>query len=369
MRLRLLAGLVLLASLSFGGIHTFPPSGTSGLFGSGGPRPDEFLSGTVQGEINDGLGSPYPLAEYIICPAGLTGTANGAGLYSKAGVPVGAVTVKAVDAAHTVFGSASGVVTDGGTVGIDVALNTPYSPLQCGSSLLDGLQAYYDYDGSSVSFSADDPNYYGYDSDAAYDLSKQGSGPSSNSTAKLGRSIQAANASGNSFFYTTNDFRQAGSFSVSFWSRCQSSCSAGQADFLFLQLGTAVASPTDFRVFQGFESSSLTFTYYDSVAGSAVVSGTLTTTFKHFVFTYDSATKQGVLWQDGVAGGAGAALTNGLKQSSTELRNLHASGNDNQSWPRMDELGIWQKKLSNPEVACLFAGGAAVSYPFTGVCQ
>lgn len=368
MRLRLLAGLLLLASLSFAGIHTFPPSGTTGLLGSGGPRPDEFLSGTVEGEISDGI-NPVASAEYIICPAELTGTANGAGLYSKSGVPVGGVVVKAVNPGHTTFGTAAGTVTDGGTIVVNVVLNMPYSPLQCGSSLLDGLQAYYDYDGPVETFSADDPNYYGYDSDAAYDFSKQGSGPSGNSTAKLGRSIQAATSSGNSFFYTTNDFRQAGSFSVSFWSRCQTLCSAGQADFLFLQLGTGVASPTDFRVFQGFESASLSFTYYDSVAGSAAVSGTLTTTFKHFVFTYDSATKRGVLWQDGVAGGAGAALTNGLAQSSTELRNLHASGNDNQSWPRMDELGIWQKKLSNDEVACLFAGGAAVSYPFTGVCE
>jgi hypothetical protein len=80
--------------------------------------------------VYDAVAVPVAGATVYACPSGLSATTGLTGTYSIAGVPAGDIVVKAAFD-PTGFGLAAALMTDGGSLVIDVVLASPYASPEC----------------------------------------------------------------------------------------------------------------------------------------------------------------------------------------------------------------------------------------------
>ena len=107
-----------------------------------------------------------------------------------------------------------------------------------------------------------------------------------------------------------------------------------------------------------------TYRYYDGAWRDFLIEGT-TGSWKHVVFVFDSVTHKGYLYINSVLQATEPAYTTVDISGTTKIGSFQNDANYFDGI--IDEVGIWDKALSQEEVIALYNGGAGFAYPFTGV--
>ena len=109
--------------------------------------------------------------------------------------------------------------------------------------------------------------------------------------------------------------------------------------------------------------------YYHTGSASTFldINGDLgTTSWYHFVYTFNGATGAMVLYKNGVSGATGTqtgtsnpGITDQFTIGSTAQYTFTAPWNG-----LIDEVGVWNKVLTVQEIQVLYLGGQGLQYPF-----
>ncbi len=121
--------------------------------------------------------------------------------------------------------------------------------------------------------------------------------------------------------------------------------------------GQASASGSHVGYAVEYDGTTLTFNRFKNGVSDNVVSETVTLntgTWYHLVLTYDGTTLEG--WRDGVSKGTLATSGSGTSAPPAEFT-LFERQNVRYTSGLIDEVGVWNKKLSNTEVADLYNSG------------
>lgn len=89
-------------------------------------------------------------------------------------------------------------------------------------------------------------------------------------------------------------------------------------------------------------------------------------TFYHIVGTFNAATAEKEVWVDGVSLGVTGTQGSNLRSSSADFTVGSDDGGTEYADAQFDELGIWDRVLTDGEIAELYNSGAGFQYPFVG---
>jgi hypothetical protein len=231
--------------------------------------------------------------------------------------------------------------------------------------LLDGLMSYWTFDGASTTYAAD-PSYYGYDSHGGRHFVKSGNGPISSTDAgraKLGgRGLQQDTSSNDHFIINTTDFRMSGDFTFTYWGSHSGTFGGGPPPTV-----KSIQAIGDWEIDTIDSQNKYFFRCWDSVSGSEIGSVQNNGGLVLITCRYNSTTKIPYMHindlQEGDwAGNPETPLTNGLKQASTQFRILQNSSTGSGWSNGADELGIWNRYLSDEEVLAIYNDGNGLPY-------
>jgi len=165
--------------------------------------------------------------------------------------------------------------------------------------------------------------------------------------------------------YTTDSYGiTTGAISISGWVKMNTEIASGDIRFMEHRNGAnGISNYVEYQFNGGTRR--IKIGRDRSGAGVEVVYSTLTmgtSNYYHFAMCYDGTTIEGYV--DGASigtiasSGSGGAITSGFCVGATVNGFLYASA-------LVDEIGLWDKRLSSAEVTELYNGGVGLSYPFS----
>lgn len=228
------------------------------------------------------------------------------------------------------------------------------------------LQAYWSFNGILETIGSD-ATHLNYDSHTGgYHWQASGADtPESDFPGILSRKIMFNNTegSGDPYTLTTQSFRQAGDFSISVWAQNNSNGELTSGFPLLYFRATDTAGTThDYNLAAPGFSMLVTFTAFDSVAGSTSVSTplfALNSTFHNIVISYNATTRIATMYYDGALHATSAALANGLRQGSTKIQTYNQGIGARVGY---DEMGVWQRALTLADAVSIYNGGVGRAY-------
>ena len=216
-----------------------------------------------------------------------------------------------------------------------------------GTTLTTGLRAYWKLDDNSWSDSS------------GRSITLTNSGGVTNGQGKIG---QAANFDGSSSLYTNSAALDQGdvNLSVSFWINSESPTNA-----IYFLAGSDTNQTAQLFVVQIYAGQLYCNNGNNGGAGPSITN-LYDGSWHHLVAVLNKETNTSTVYADGVS-----IFTNSLVTSNFSGNNLYlGSGGPNFAQygnftGLMDEVGVWNKALTQAEVSSLYAAGSGLSYPFS----
>ena len=223
------------------------------------------------------------------------------------------------------------------------------------AALTDNIVAYYKLDNVN-------------DSVASFTLTNNGSTPFN--PAKINNGYDGGIANGSKYLTIANNLGISGSaMSISLWFSLSTIPGTG-INYFLAHLGDDV---TDVEYILAYRDNAGTKQLYfnrvkQNLSNNEIISNqTLTVgVFYHIVITYNGSTM--TLYLNNVSLGTLSASGNGISAGITGFRigadlngpSLFTSG-------LIDEVGVWSRALTSPEISELYRSGSGITYPFTAV--
>ncbi|GEM_PF-2813869 len=238
----------------------------------------------------------------------------------------------------------------GNVISFNTLFSSKHFQVDTGGSLTTSLDGYYRMEDAN--------DFYG-----GNDLTNTGS-----VTFSTGKVSNAADfGSGNTTKRLSSSRQISGSFSISVWAKITSNPSFGTSYNIAVQ---GEGSGTKVNHIIRYANESGTMKIYFERQKQNVGNGLVTTstdvsdgTWHHYVYTYDGSTLEG--WMDGISQGNASTSGDG---SGGYIAGRELGGNGGDTFGEIpttgylsgmdDEVGFWNKKLSNQEISDLYNGGS-----------
>ena len=247
---------------------------------------------------------------------------------------------------------------------VSATFSLPASTTTAGSPLVVNLISYWKFDEASGNAA---------DSHGSNTLTNVGTTPFV--TGKLNNGADFEDA-GSPKYFTISDGAQSGlditgDFTISLWVNPES-CTANHP----MVAKHSIGSDTGYAIYYVNQSGTpklrMTISNGPTAYESQYVTQNLGAgTFKHVVATFNLSTKVGQFFVNGASVGSTAAftVTGGAVNANSASFNVGridpGGGVDGYFDGVLDEIGIWNRVLTNDEIGFLYNGGAALAYPLT----